>query len=113
MATTPSWTWRASTTDSSSESSCDQIEARAHFLIILTPGTVERCAEPGDWLRREIEYAIDKQRNIVPLLLNGFTFKDTESVSYREAERIIALQRLADVPMLISMKQWSDYGSAI
>ncbi len=55
-----------------------QIEARAHFVLILTPGTVERCVEPGDWLRREIEYAMETQRNIVPLLLNGFTFKDTE-----------------------------------
>ena len=55
-----------------------QIEARAHFLIILTPGTVERCAEPGDWLRKEIEYAIDKQRNIVPLLVDCFKFTGTE-----------------------------------
>ncbi len=36
-----------------------QIEARAHFVLILTPGTLERCAEPGDWLRREIEHAMD------------------------------------------------------
>ncbi len=56
----------------------NQIEARAHFLIILTPGTVDRCAEPGDWLRREIEYAMDKQRNIVPLFVSGFTFTGTE-----------------------------------
>ena len=55
-----------------------QIEARAHFLLILTPGTVERCVEPGDWLRREIEFAMDKQRNIVPLLINGFSFKSSD-----------------------------------
>ncbi len=52
---------------SSSSIILNQIEARAHFVVILTPGTVERCTEPGDWLRREIEYAMDKQRNIVPL----------------------------------------------
>ncbi len=57
----------------------NQIEARAHFLIVLTAGTVERCAEPGDWLRTEIEYAIDKQRNIVPLLINDFSFDGTEN----------------------------------
>ncbi|MBZ0304915.1 MAG: toll/interleukin-1 receptor domain-containing protein, partial [Anaerolineae bacterium] len=51
-----------------------QIAARAHFVLILTPGTVERCCEPSDWLRREIEEAIRLQRNIVPLLCNGFTF---------------------------------------
>jgi len=32
----------------------DQIAARAHFLVILTHGTLERCQEPNDWLRREI-----------------------------------------------------------
>lgn len=53
-----------------------QIEARAHFIVILSPGAVERCAEPGDWLRREIEHAIDHRRNVVPLLIGGFRFAD-------------------------------------
>ncbi len=57
----------------------NQVEARAHFLVILTPGTIERCAEPEDIMRREIEYAMDKQRNIVPLFVNEFSFKETES----------------------------------
>lgn len=52
----------------------NQIAARAHFLVILTPGSVERCANPNDWLRREIEIAMDLQRNIVPLLVDQFTF---------------------------------------
>lgn len=52
----------------------NQIAARAHFVVILTPGTLERCANGDDWLRREIEYAFEKERNIVPLLANGFDF---------------------------------------
>jgi hypothetical protein len=52
----------------------ENIKARAHFLVILTPSAVERCKEPGDWLRREIEMAIDEKRNIVPLMLEGFDF---------------------------------------
>jgi hypothetical protein len=50
------------------------IRARAHFLVLLTPSVLERCAEPGDWLRREIETALDTKRNIVPLTLEGFDF---------------------------------------
>jgi formylglycine-generating enzyme required for sulfatase activity len=50
------------------------IRARAHFLIILTPTALDRCNEPGDWLRREIEFAIDEKRNIVPLFFKGFRF---------------------------------------
>jgi hypothetical protein len=30
------------------------IDARAHFLVILTPSALERCNDEGDWLRREI-----------------------------------------------------------
>lgn len=56
----------------------NQIEARAHFVLVLTPGTVERCVEQNDWLRREIEFAMDKQRNIVPLLVSGFSFAGTD-----------------------------------
>ena len=50
------------------------IKGRSHFIVILTPSAVERCNEPGDWLRREIETAIDEKRNIVPLFLEGFSF---------------------------------------
>ena len=50
------------------------IKARAHFIVLLTPSALESCGEPGDWLRREIETALDTQRNIVPLMLEGFDF---------------------------------------
>ncbi|MBU0613861.1 TIR domain-containing protein, partial [Patescibacteria group bacterium] len=50
------------------------IRARAHFILILTPSALDRCNSPGDWLRREIETAIDEKRNIVPLFFNGFNF---------------------------------------
>lgn len=50
------------------------IRARAYFLLILTPTALDRLNEPGDWLRREIEVAIDEKRNIVPLFFKGFRF---------------------------------------
>ena len=53
-----------------------QIAARGHFVVILVPGSLDRCDEPNDWLRREIEQAIDLGRNIVPVLFDGFDFTD-------------------------------------
>jgi formylglycine-generating enzyme required for sulfatase activity len=50
------------------------IKARAHFVLILTPTALDRCNKPGDWLRREIETAINEKRNIIPLFFNGFKF---------------------------------------
>jgi tetratricopeptide (TPR) repeat protein len=51
------------------------IAARAHFLVILTPSALEKCGDPKDWLRREIEAALEYKRNIVPLMLEGFSFR--------------------------------------
>lgn len=55
-----------------------QIALRAHFLVLLTPQALKRCQEPDDWLRREIEYAIDLKRNVVPLLFDQFSFRDAQ-----------------------------------
>ncbi len=54
----------------------NQIAARAHFLLILAPGTLDRRTDATDWLRREIEYAMEIRRNIIPVMVNGFRFED-------------------------------------
>ncbi len=56
------------------------IRARAHFVLILTPTALDRCDEPNDWLRREIETAIAEKRNIVPLFFDGFKFNSPSAV---------------------------------
>jgi tetratricopeptide (TPR) repeat protein len=58
----------------------ENIKARAHFVVILTPSALERCNEPGDWLRREIETAMDEKRNIIPLMLESFDFGSPSTV---------------------------------
>ena len=55
----------------------ENIKYRAHFLVVLSPSALERCREPRDWLRREIEFAIDNQRNIIPLMMEGFDFRNS------------------------------------
>jgi tetratricopeptide (TPR) repeat protein len=52
----------------------ENIRARAHFIVLLTPSALERCGEAGDWLRREIETALEIKRNIIALTLEGFSF---------------------------------------
>jgi len=69
----------------------EQVRSRAHFLVLLTPSALKRCAEPGDWLRREIEAALDARRNIVPLMLEGFDF-DTPSIAKQLTGRLAELR---------------------
>jgi tetratricopeptide (TPR) repeat protein len=52
----------------------ENIKYRAHFIVVLSPSALERCCEPGDWLRREMELALEYQRNIIPLMMEGFDF---------------------------------------
>ncbi len=52
----------------------ENIRSRAHFVVLLTPSALERCSDPDDMFRREIEEALAQKRNIVSLLLEGFDF---------------------------------------
>ena len=45
-----------------------------NFLVILSPGCLDRCVHPTDWLRQEIAHAIHTHRNIIPVLARGFSF---------------------------------------
>jgi len=75
------------------------IKARAHFVLILTPTSLDRCNEPGDWLRREIETAIDEKRNIIPLFFDGFNF-GLPSISKKLTGKLGTIQRYngLDIP---------------
>ncbi len=68
------------------------IQARAHFLVLLTPSALERCLDANDWLRREIEIALGIQRNIVPIALEGFDFS-TPAISSQLTGALSALSR--------------------
>jgi len=70
----------------------ESIKARAHFVVLLTPKDLEHCTEPGDWLRREIETALETQRNIVPLMLEGFDFA-TPAIAQHLTGQLAALKR--------------------
>lgn len=67
-----------------------QITTRPYFLFVLTPGTLKRCTEEGDWLRREIDHALGQNRIIVPLFTSNFKFADLKRYIPDIAEKIKA-----------------------
>ncbi|MGH7561167.1 MAG: DUF4384 domain-containing protein [Gemmatimonadales bacterium] len=50
------------------------IEVASDFILLLTPGSLDRAVRPDDWLRREVEHALGRGRNIVPVMARGFEF---------------------------------------
>lgn len=65
------------------------------FLIILTPGALDRCGDEEDWLRKEIVHAISSKRNIIPLQVDSFQF--TQEVVRKLDPAIRALARYQTV----------------
>lgn len=44
------------------------------FLLVLSPGALDRCKNEDDWVRLEIEHALEQKLNIIPIMLRGFSF---------------------------------------
>lgn len=70
------------------------IETRTFFLVILIPGSLERCIHDDgsenseDWVLREIKHALNTDRHIIPILMNGFNFKDNQKYLVGPLERL-------------------------
>ena len=45
----------------------DAIDSSPIFMFLLTPNSLERCVNEDDWVRKEIEYAVDNRKHIVPI----------------------------------------------
>ena len=56
------------------------IEKSRSFILVLSPGCLERCKNEGDWLRHEIEYALKTKKPIIPVLLPGFNYPNKEDM---------------------------------
>lgn len=44
------------------------------FILVLPEDALDRCHDPEDWIRREVMCAIENQKNIVPVMLDGFSW---------------------------------------
>ncbi len=58
-----------------------EIRARRHFLIICSSGSLDRCTNEEDWVRRELAEALRCSRNIIPIVVPGFSWTSLKDVS--------------------------------
>jgi hypothetical protein len=77
----------------------NELEQRVYdckdFLLVLNPGVFDRFFDPecdpkDDWVRQEIVCALEKNKNIVPLILDGFTYpknlpEDVKNITKKNA----------------------------
>ena len=50
------------------------IDSCIDFILVLPPNALDRCVNEDDWVRLEILLAMNAEKNIVPVMLNGFTW---------------------------------------
>lgn len=50
------------------------------FLLILSPGMLDRCVEENDWVRHEIELAEQYGKNIIGVALPGFVMPEPQTL---------------------------------
>ena len=84
----------------------DVIDSCKDFLVVLPEGALERCSDPEDWVRKEVCRALDGQKNIIPIMLSGFSWpeampdgmealKDYQGISASAGEYFdLAMQKL-------------------
>lgn len=63
-----------------------QVGAAKDFLLLLTPNSLDRCTDPGDWVRSEIALALQLKLNIVPLVKPPFRIPNPEDLPPELAE---------------------------
>lgn len=47
------------------------IEGSKVFMFILSPGSLDRCMNEDDWVRKEIEHAVETGKHIIPVNPDG------------------------------------------
>ena len=51
------------------------IEECSDFLLVLSPGALDRCRNEDDWVRLEIEHALEEGKNVVPFCSAASLFR--------------------------------------
>lgn len=67
-----------------------RIEECTDFLIILSPGSLDRCVNKNDWVRQELAYALKHNKNVIPVKSSNFHFpenlpEDISGIRYKNA----------------------------
>jgi glycerophosphoryl diester phosphodiesterase len=53
------------------------IDECTDVILVLSPGSLDRCTDSEDWLRLEISHALSQSKNLIPIFLEGFRWPET------------------------------------
>jgi tetratricopeptide (TPR) repeat protein len=76
----------------------NQIPAHPYFLLVLTPTTLERCKNEGDWLLREIEEALHQERVCIWMYSHDFDLADIDKHLPEKVSKQLQRFQNIDIP---------------
>lgn len=79
-----------------------EAEKRMHFVVIVSPSALEAYQDPGHFLREEVSLALASERNVIPLVMEGF---DSSSPSVQKA----ISGKLAKLKEFSALRLYSEY----
>ena len=65
-------------------------------VVILPPGSLERCRNEGDWLFLELTHALQERKNIIPVMMKGFEWPDDMPEGLEELPNFNGIQDSKD-----------------
>ncbi len=54
----------------------ESIAASMTVLVVLPPHGLDRCSDPDDWVRQELEFAVSKKKMMIPVMMRGFEWEE-------------------------------------
>jgi len=79
------------------------------FLLLLTPGSMNRCVNKGDWVAREIRTALKYNRHIIPITIeNAFIWPSDLPDDMKELKNIQRHKILTDEHFEYTIKRLSQ-----
>lgn len=69
-----------------------QIDDCNAFVLILSQNALDRCVYQNDWVRLELEYALKKEKTIIPVIAEGFVFPDNLPKSLKKVLKYEGVQ---------------------
>ena len=63
-----------------------KIDSHQNFLVILTPGALDDCKDPEDWMTKEISHAVGQKKRIIPIVTEEFSFPPPDKLPGSLAE---------------------------
>lgn len=60
------------------------IEHCKDVVVVLPPNALDRCVKEDDWVRLEVCHAMKHNKNIIPIMLNGFQWPNPMPIGMEE-----------------------------